>query len=97
MFRDRSGIKPLYYCNENKYFIFSSELKGIINLPDFKRELSNEALFSYLCFRYPIDDENIFFKRVKRVKPGTYLILDLRSLKTKTYYYWEIPQFSSSF
>ena len=25
------GIKPLYYYHDNKYFIFSSEIKGILN------------------------------------------------------------------
>tara|TARA_E500000178_G_scaffold355958_1_gene430782 strand:+ start:748 stop:2670 length:1923 start_codon:yes stop_codon:yes gene_type:complete len=97
LFRDRSGIKPLYYYQDKKYFIFSSELKGIINLPDFKKELSQEALFSYLCFRYPMDDNNIFFKRIKRVTPGTYLILNLNSTETKKYNFWEIPSFSNPF
>ncbi len=97
LFRDRSGIKPLYYYHDKKYFIFSSELKGIINLPDFNKELSQEALFSYLCFRYPMDDKNIFFKRIKRVTPGTYLILNLNSTETKEYNFWEIPSFSNPF
>ena len=31
LIRDRVGIKPLYYSSFNNSFIFSSEIKGIIN------------------------------------------------------------------
>ena len=96
LFRDRSGIKPLYYYYDEKFFIFSSELKGIINFPNFKRELSSEALFSYLCFRYPVDDKNIFFKNVKRVTPGSFLVINLNNLEHKSSIFWKIPEFSTN-
>ena len=35
--RDRYGIKPLYYHHQNNSFIFSSEIKGIIQNPNVKK------------------------------------------------------------
>jgi len=37
--RDPFGEKPLYYGKSNGTFLFSSELKAIAALPDFKREI----------------------------------------------------------
>lgn len=53
--RDRLGIKPLYYTifdkdNERK-FIFSSEIKSILLCPDVKREVCLEAVDEFLTFR----------------------------------------------
>ena len=42
--RDRIGIKPLYYGFSSIGFFFSSELKGMLNFPEFAATLSNEAL-----------------------------------------------------
>ena len=35
--RDRVGVKPLYYSRFNNKLIFASEIKGIINFPEFKK------------------------------------------------------------
>ena len=39
LYRDRVGIKPLYFHFNSDLMIFSSEMKGIINFPDFKKKL----------------------------------------------------------
>src|SRR5215467_10027920 len=38
--RDRYGIKPLYYAQLGKTFLFASEIKAFLKHPDFKVELS---------------------------------------------------------
>ena len=48
LFRDRIGIKPLYYSNIDAGLIFSSEVKGIINFPGFKKKIDYTGLYSYL-------------------------------------------------
>lgn len=42
--RDRIGIKPLYYGQVGKRFVFASELKAILALPDVSRELNWRSL-----------------------------------------------------
>lgn len=49
-FRDRAGIKPLYYYFDEHHFVFSSELKALTALPYIKQhiQLDIEAIHQYL-------------------------------------------------
>lgn len=44
MARDRVGIKPLYYGQFGERFVFASELKAILALPDIPREINWRSL-----------------------------------------------------
>ncbi|MEN3813515.1 asparagine synthetase B, partial [Chromobacterium piscinae] len=37
--RDRFGVKPLYFCQTEKTFIFSSEIKPIFEYPGFEKRI----------------------------------------------------------
>ena len=51
MFRDRAGIKPLYFTKTNKgEWLFSSEIKALFAHPDVKKELEPVSLWHYLTF-----------------------------------------------
>ena len=51
LFRDRVGIKPLYYYYDGRNFGFSSELKGIINMCNtICFEIDNTAVYDYLNY-----------------------------------------------
>ena len=47
-FRDRFGIKPLYYCKYESQFIVSSEIKDIIAINKNKSE-NKSAVIKYLA------------------------------------------------
>ncbi len=88
--RDRLGMKPLCYYHENKRFIFASELKCIIKLNIVKKEISKEALNHYLLFGYTPLNLTIL-KNVKKLKPGHYIIYDLKKKEIKDYQkYWDV-------
>ena len=72
--RDRLGIKPLYYYHDNKYFIFSSEIKGILNSGLVKAEFEYNSIDEYLGNRY-VREPFTFFKKIYQVKSGTYMII----------------------
>lgn len=86
--RDRLGIKPLYFTQNESGFIFGSEMKVILKHPSFKRSANLNAISSYLTFRYPMGDQPVF-DGMKRLNPGHYLILSKNGIKEKKY--WEIP------
>ena len=83
--RDYFGIKPFYYYLHNNTFIWGSEIKSFLKHPNFKRELNDKALKSYLTFQYSVLDET-FFKDVYRLNPGECLVYQDGKL-TKKYYY----------
>ena len=69
--RDHFGIKPFYYYLNDKDFMFSSEIKGMLPHPDFKKEVNDKSLKMYLIFQYSVFEET-FFKNVYKLKPGHY-------------------------
>ncbi len=59
--RDYFGIKPFYYSRTaSGNLIFGSEIKSLLEHPDFQRLLNPEALRPYLTFQYSALDETFF-------------------------------------
>lgn len=48
--RDRIGIKPVYYSIHDGRLVFASEIKALLEDPDQKRAVDEEAFFHYLSF-----------------------------------------------
>ena len=71
--RDQWGIKPLYYYMNNGTFMFASEIKALLEHPDFKKEFNGDILSAYLCFN-SVPTEESFFKGVFKLKPGHFLL-----------------------
>ena len=67
--RDHFGIKPLYYANMNKTFMFASEIKCFLDNPSFVKELNEDLIGPYLSFSFTPTNET-FFKGVFRLEPG---------------------------
>ena len=70
--RDRLGVKPLYYHLSRERFVFSSEIRSILNSGLVPRRLDREALpdfFSNQSFGYPSSP----VEGVKQLEAGTWL------------------------
>ena len=52
LIRDRYGIKPLFYQQDESHFRFGSEIKALIADPRVKRRVCHQALYDYLTFNY---------------------------------------------
>ena len=89
--RDFFGIKPFYYALQDGQMIYGSEIKSILEYPNFKREVNTEALENYLTFQYSVLPET-FFKGVFRLMPSHCFTFKHGELKIKRY--WE-PKFQN--
>ncbi|MDB4891038.1 MAG: hypothetical protein JWL61_2893 [Gemmatimonadetes bacterium] len=84
--RDRLGIKPLYYWETEDGVAFCSELKSLLVLEDFPRELDVDAIHEYLALGY-VPDPACIFKGVRKLPPGHVLTWDAeRGVETKQYW-----------
>ena len=88
--RDRLGIKPLYYFWDNINFAFSSELKAMLELPFFKKEIDKDSLSLYTNYQY-IPAPFSIFKNTFKVNPGCYL--EISESKIKENRYWDANNF----
>lgn len=88
--RDRFGIKPFHYYLDGKRFIFSSEIKPIINyFPDLKQP-NLDYLNQFLVNGDSGQNEETSFSSILRLRPGHYMIV--KNLALITYKkYWEYP------
>ncbi len=85
--RDRIGKKPLYYYwDEDKTFIFASEIKAIIKNSECNPEPDYESLHHYLSFQY-VPSPHSGFKNIKKLSPAHYLILKNKNLKIVKYWH----------
>src|SRR5882672_3353695 len=50
--RDRFGKKPLVYADTPEFFLFSSEIKGLLKHPSVGRDLNTQAIDLYLTYQY---------------------------------------------
>ncbi len=58
--RDRYGIKPLYYTVQNGTFIFASEIKSILEYPEYEKRINLDALNEYFTFQNLFQYETMF-------------------------------------
>ena len=72
--RDRFGIKPLYYRVAGGTLSFASELKAMLELPGFSREIDPRAVAAYLAFN-SIPAPLTIFAEARKLPPGTLLRL----------------------
>lgn len=95
--RDRIGVKPLYYYHKDDKFIFSSEIKAILE-HDIKREVDLDALNHYFRLMY-VPAPLTMFKNIYKLPQAHYLKLSLNNIwhqasGIKPQKYWDIEDFS---
>ena len=89
--RDQYGVKPLYYYSHNGDFVFGSEIKSFLEIPDIDKSLDYRALVNYLHFLYS-PGEQTPFKHIKKLSPGHYIKVPLDRISDLTFTkYFEIP------
>lgn len=94
--RDQFGIKPLYYCEFNNTFMFASEIKSLLEHPDFEKVLNKELIGPYLSFSFTPTTET-FFKGVYRLEPGYSLLIKNGKIKKQRYYKLQFKEKKSSY
>lgn len=89
IFRDRAGVKPLYWYFNKKTFLFSSELKSFHCHPSFNKSINSDALAKYLQYGY-IPQPHTIFDNTYKLKAGHYLEFDLKQADVKEKIYWDV-------
>ena len=88
--RDHFGTKPFYYYETaDGQLLCSTSIRKIMEQPGFVKELNEEMLQIYMSLTY-VAGENTFFRGLKKLLPGRYLVWQNRKLKIERYW---TPQF----
>lgn len=84
--RDIFGIKPFYYNTlPGGGLLFGSEIKALLEHPDFVKQLNPNALRAYLTFQYA-PPESTFFEGVYCLPQGHYMLWDGTNMRIERYW-----------
>ncbi|HTH57362.1 MAG TPA: hypothetical protein VL728_15035, partial [Cyclobacteriaceae bacterium] len=76
--RDRFGVKPLYYYEDQSSFYFGSEIRQILTqMP--VRKANRQILFDFLFLGYHHHTHQTFFEHVYSLDPGHNISFDLHA------------------
>ncbi|MEO9485810.1 MAG: asparagine synthase (glutamine-hydrolyzing) [Ekhidna sp.] len=81
--RDRYGIKPLHYYQDDEQLIFGSEMKAVLSYP-IKKEIDKNALYWYLKLNY-LPGNLSMIDNVQKLEPGHYLQVEKKKVTKKCY------------
>ncbi len=87
--KDRAGVKPFFYYQKDGLFLFASELKAIVQHPNFIKEINLDAAAAFMQFGY-VPTPHCIFKNAHKLKPGHFLELDLKQNILRTQQYWNV-------
>lgn len=85
--RDRLGVKPLYYYQDNEYFLFSSEIRPILETGLVPRKLNRKALSAFLSYQ-SVNGEESIIEGIKELRAGHYMRVSDKEVSTHKY--WNI-------
>ena len=86
--RDRFGIKPLYYWFNGDIICFGSEIKAIIEHPDYEIDVDLDALNEYFTFQN-IFSYNTLFKGIALLPPANTVNINHQTKCIKYNCWWD--------
>ncbi|GAB2531051.1 asparagine synthase (glutamine-hydrolyzing) [Rufibacter soli] len=91
LYRDRMGIKPVYYFYDGNRFAFSSELKSLVQLPFLKGKLTlnQEAISQFLYLGY-IPRPNSIYNEIKKMDSGSFMEITKETMSISKY--WDLTK-----
>ncbi|HMY14320.1 MAG TPA: asparagine synthase (glutamine-hydrolyzing), partial [Bacteroidia bacterium] len=94
--RDRLGIKPVYYFSKDKMFLFSSEIRALLQSGIVPRKINRRVIHEYFTYQ-TIHAPETFINNVFMLMPGHCMTINTSGINIERY--WHIVEntdFSSS-
>lgn len=89
LYRDRVGVKPLFYTVFDNTLLFGSEPKALFTYPGFTPSINENSLQEILSIGPARTSGNGVFANVNEVLPGHYLCFSKEGITDRMY--WDIP------
>lgn len=88
--RDRFGIKPFYYINNNNKFYFGSEYKALKPTPVFSNEINQYQVLRGLQMGWICYEDETYFDVIKALPAAHNLVYYRDKAEIKIYRYWSL-------
>nr|WP_297933957.1 asparagine synthase (glutamine-hydrolyzing) [uncultured Blautia sp.] len=97
LFRDRVGVKPLFYTRTKDSLVYASEIKGLFQYPGIKARVDEEGLCEIFALGPAKTYGKGVFQGVREVLPGHYLTFSHGVLQEHDYWKLESRSHEDSF
>ena len=85
--RDRFGIKPLYYWQDGRDLYFGSELKCLLSVDRYERQMDLQSVSDFFTFKY-VPGPRTIYKGIAELPPGHTAVWRNGELTTRRY--WQL-------
>ena len=85
--RDRFGIKPLYYWQDGRDLYFGSELKCLLSVDRYERQMDFQSVSEFFTFKY-VPGPRTIYKGIAELPPGHTAVWRNGELTTRRY--WQL-------
>ena len=85
--RDAMGVKPFYYFSSRRVFVFASEVKALLRLPEVPREPDGEQIAAFLEWRHD-DPVRTLYRGIDRLAAAHTLSAGSGSVAQRRY--WQL-------
>ena len=83
--RDHFGVKPLYYYRSDRVFVFASEIKALLCLPEVPRRLNEARVADYLTVM--MEDKTVtFYREIFRLPAGHSMTVSREGAPARPYW-----------
>lgn len=90
LYRDRMGVKPLYYCQlSSGQLVFASEIKSILKHPEYEKKINDKALYQYFSYKH-INAPDTAFVGIKAMLPGEKICYQGGQIKSEIW--WSLQE-----
>lgn len=88
LYRDRVGVKPLFYAIKDDTLVFGSEIKALFRFPDIKPEIDIDGFREIFGIGPARTPGNGVFKGIREIKPGHYAVFTKEGFSETMY--WDL-------
>lgn len=92
LFRDRAGVKPLYYYEKDGFFMFGSELKVFYPYPKFHKIIRKEAVAAYMKYGY-VPAPIAIYENTWKLDAGHIMEYDINKHEKHICKYWDVMDY----
>lgn len=84
--RDRFGVKPFYYFQDNESFVFASEIPPLLEILNTRPRANDRIVFDYLTFNRTDHTAETFFSNIFKLQHGECFTIQGNEVRFKKWY-----------
>lgn len=94
LFRDHSGVRPLFYYMDQEIFSFSTDIRGLAALPDIDLSINEEKLYLRMAGYNDLTLCETEYQHIRCIRPASWTVIRIQEggFQMEEHLYWKWRQ-----